>query len=66
MNFVNKNGISVDEIRLMLSKYLELDNDQKDTIKEELGSIKSINDLDFLSYIRENNLHKKFMTLLNI
>jgi hypothetical protein len=64
MKFVDKNGVSTDEMREMLSKYLKLDNIQKDKVKEQLSCSKSISDLDFLSYIRMNGLHRKFMNLL--
>lgn len=38
---------------------------EKDTIKQQLGC-QSMNDLDFLTYIRQNSLHRKFMTLLGM
>ncbi len=64
MKFVNKDGVSTDEMMIMLSKYIKLDNTQKDIVKEQLDCSKSMSDMDFLSYIRENSLHRKFMSLL--
>lgn len=63
--FVNKDGISTDEMREMVDKYLVLNATEKDTIKQQLGC-QSMNDLDFLTYIRQNSLHRKFMTLLGM
>lgn len=48
--FVNKDGISTDEMREMVDKYLVLNATEKDTIKQQLGC-QSMNDLDFLTYI---------------
>lgn len=63
--FVNKDGISTDEMCEMVDKYLVLNATEKDTIKQQLGC-QSMNDLDFLTYIRQNSLHRKFMTLLGM
>ena len=65
LKFVNKDGISTDEMREMVDKYLVLNATEKDTIKQQLGC-QSMNDLDFLTYIRQNSLHRKFMTLLGM
>ena len=63
--FVNKDGISTDEMREMVDKYLVLNATEKDTIKQQLGC-QSMSDLNFLTYIRQNSLHRKFMTLLGM
>lgn len=63
--FVNKDGISTDEMREMVDKYLVLNATEKDTIKQQLGC-QFMNDLDFLTYIRQNSLHRNFMTLLGM
>lgn len=66
MRFVNKDGISTDELREMVDKYYALKITEKNTIKEQLGCCHRISDLDLFTYIRQNSLHRKFMGLLGM
>ena len=66
MRFVNKDGISTDELREMVDKYSALKITDKNVIKQQLGCHRAMSDLDFLTYIRVNSLHRKFMTLLGM
>lgn len=66
MRFVNKEGISTDELREMVDKYSALKITEKNAIKEQLGCHRAMGNLDFLTYVRENSLHRKFMDLLDM
>jgi len=64
--FVNKDGVSTDQMREMLDKYLKLDSNQKDNVKEQLGCSKSMNEMEFLTHIRVMSLHRNLMGLLGM
>lgn len=66
MRFVNKDGISTDELREMVDKYSALKITEKNSIKEQLGCHRAMPNLEFLTYIRQNSLHRKFMDLLGM
>jgi Tfp pilus assembly PilM family ATPase len=64
--FVNKAGISTDQMREMIDRYSNLNITQKNDIKEQLGCSKSMSELDFLTHVRVNSLHRSFMDLLGM
>lgn len=65
--FYNPQGVSTDDIRLMLSKYLGLNSLSKGELMSKLGFIPSGEllphelDSEFLVFIRENCLHKQLL-----
>ena len=65
--FYNPQGVSTDDIRLMLSKYLGLNSIGKGELMSKLNFIPSGEllshelDVEFLTFIRENNLHKQLL-----
>lgn len=65
--FYNPQGVSNDDIRSMLSKYLGLNSLGKGELMSKLGFIPSGEllshelDVEFLTFIRENNLHKQLL-----
>jgi transcriptional regulator NrdR family protein len=66
ITFVNKAGISTDQMREMIDRYSDLKINQKNDIKEQLGCSKSMSELDFLTHVRVNSLHRSFMDLLGM
>jgi transcriptional regulator NrdR family protein len=66
MRFVNKSGISTDQMREMINRYSSLNITQKNDIKEQLGCSKSMSELEFLTHVRVNSLHRSFMDLLGM
>lgn len=50
--FVNKDGISTDEMREMVDKYLVLNATEKDTIKQQLGC-QSMKVYDLIRYVKK-------------
>ena len=65
ITFVNKAGISTDQMREMIDRYSNLKINQKNDIKEQLGC-STMSELEFLTHIRVNSLHGKFMDLLGM